>query len=132
MISTIISWACLHIYAQNYYLLYLLKINLDIKYCECSMRYCVLFQFYYLLAVSGPAHDVLILIAFLQRPSLTLCIQIDFSFLFRYNKLWIVHCTYLGVSGYKKKYFISCLKIFFILTKSVEPIEMPQLGLHCL
>ena len=67
---------------QKDYFLYLLKINLDIKYCECSMRNCVLFQFYYLLVVSGPAHDILILIAYVQKPPLTLCILMGFSFLF--------------------------------------------------
>ena len=57
-----------------------------------------------------------------------------FSLLGWYNKLGIVHCTYLGVSGYnlKKK---SC--ILFTFTNSVDPDEMQHyaafhLGLHCL
>ena len=39
----------------------------------------------------------------------------EFSLLVRYNKLWIVHCTYLGVSHYDLKINIVffCLKIFF-------------------
>ena len=32
----------------------------------------------------------------------------------------IVLCTYLGVSGY------NCLKIFYTLTKGVDPDEMPH------
>ena len=64
------------------------------------MRYFVLFQFYYLLVVSGPAHDILILIAYVQKPPLTLCILMDSSFWFDTINLRIIHCTYLGVSGY--------------------------------
>ena len=51
----------------------------------------------------------------------------------------IVHCTYLGVSGYnfQKNIVLFCLKIFFTLTNSVDPNEMPHhavfhLGLHYL
>ena len=62
-----------------------------------------------------------------------------FSLLVSYNKLGIVHCTYLGVSGYSfKKYIvIYCLKIFIRFTKSVDLNEMQHhaafhLGLHCL
>ena len=52
-----------------------------------------------------------------------------FFLLVSYNQLGIVHCTYLGVSGYnskkKKKMFFFCLKIFFFtLTNSVDPDEM--------
>ena len=56
-----------------------------------------------------------------------------------YNKLGIVHCTYLGVSGYncKKNIVLFYLKILFTLTNSVDPDEMQHyaafhLGLHCL
>ena len=58
------------------------------------MRYCVLFQFYCMF-VSGPAHDILILIAYVQKPPLTLCILMDSSFWFDIINLRIVHCTYL-------------------------------------
>ena len=48
--------------------------------------------------------------------------------LFWYNKLGIVHCTYLGVSAYNFQnnivYF--CLKILFTLTNSVDPDEMQR------
>ena len=56
-----------------------------------------------------------------------------------YKKLGIVHCTYLGVSGYnfQKNIVFFCLKIFFTFSKSVDPDEMQHfaafhLGLHCL
>ena len=56
----------------------------------------------------------------------------DYSFWFDTNKLGIVHCTYLGVSGYNCK-----LKIIFTFTNGVDPDEMQHyaafhLGLHCL
>ena len=40
----------------------------------------------------------------------------------------IVHCTYLGVSGYnfQKNIVFFCLKIFFIFTNSVDPDEMQR------
>ena len=44
-------------------------------------------------------------------------------------------CTYLGVPGYniKKNDVFVFLKIYYILTHSVDPGEMPQhLGLQCL
>ena len=44
------------------------------------------------------------------------------------GKLGIVHCTYLGVSGYNKKYCIFCLKIFSTFTNSVDPDEMLPYG----
>ena len=48
-----------------------------------------------------------------------------FFLLVWYNKLGIVHCTYLGESGYIfKKQIIFCLKLFFIFTNSVDPDEM--------
>ena len=39
-------------------------------------------------------------------------------------KCSIIHCTYLGVSGYnfKKNIILFCLKIFFALTNSVDPL----------
>ena len=49
----------------------------------------------------------------------------------------MVHCIYLGVSGYNfKKNIVFCLKIFFTVTNSEDPDEMPHdaafhLGLHC-
>ena len=56
-----------------------------------------------------------------------------------YNKLRIVHCTYLGVYGYnfQKNIAFLCLKTFFTFTNSVDPDEMQQhaafhLDLHCL
>ena len=61
-----------------------------------------------------------------------------FFLLVRYNKLGIVHCSYLGVLGYNYKNVIFfCLKIFFTFTNSVDPDEMQHyaafhLGLHCL
>ena len=63
---------------------------------------------------------------------LTLCIVMDSSFWFDLNKLGIVHCTYLGVSGYNTR-----LKIFLNFTDSVDPDEMQyytafRLGLHLL
>ena len=60
-----------------------------------------------------------------------------FFLLIWYNKLGIIHCTYLGVSGYNLIFFLLfCLKIFFTCTKSVDPDEMPHhaefhLGRHC-
>ena len=42
------------------------------------------------------------------------------------NKFGIVHCTYLGVSGYRlKKYCIRffCLKTLFTFTNNVDPDE---------
>ena len=57
-----------------------------------------------------------------------------------YNKLGIVHCTYLGVSGYNFKknilyHFVE--RSFLDLPKSVDPDERQyyaafHLGLHCL
>ena len=51
-----------------------------------------------------------------------------FFLLVRYNKLWIVHCTYhlVGMSGYnfETNIVFFCLKIFFTLTNSVDPNEM--------
>ena len=48
-----------------------------------------------------------------------------FFLLVWYNKLGIVHCTYLGVSGYNFKNIVFfCFKIFFTLTNSVDPDEM--------
>ena len=62
----------------------------------------------------------------------------DSSFWFETKKLGIVHCTYLGVSGYnlKKILIFFCLYIFFTFTNSVDPDEMQHyaafhLGLHC-
>ena len=60
-----------------------------------------------------------------------------FFLLVLYNKHGIVHCIYLGVSGYYLKNIVFDLKIFFTLTNSVEPDEMTHyaafhLGLHCL
>ena len=56
-----------------------------------------------------------------------------------YDKLGIVHSTYLGVSGYNfpPKNVSFCLKILFTFTNSVEPDEMQHyaafhLRLHCL
>ena len=57
-----------------------------------------------------------------------------------YNKLGLVHCTYLRVSGYYiifEKYFLLSKELFFTFTNSVDPDEMPHygafhLGLHCL
>ena len=49
----------------------------------------------------------------------------------------MIHCIYLGVSGYSfYQYCIFSLMIFFTLTNSVDPDEMPhyvafQLGVHC-
>ena len=48
----------------------------------------------------------------------------------------MVHCIYLGVSGYNLKKKKNCLKIFLTLN-SEDPDEMPHyatfhLGLHCL
>ena len=60
----------------------------------------------------------------------------DSSFWF---DIGIVHCTYLGVSGYNysNNIVVFCLKTFFNFTNSVDPDEMPHyvafhLGLHCL
>ena len=51
-----------------------------------------------------------------------------------YNKLGIVHCTYIGcvVIISKKMYF--CLEIFLTFTNSVDPDKMQHyhLGLYCL
>ena len=60
-----------------------------------------------------------------------------FFLLVCYNKLWIVHCTYLGMSGYNLKKNVFCLKIFFTFTNSVDPDEMQHnaafhQGLHCM
>ena len=51
----------------------------------------------------------------------------------------MVHCIYLGVSGYnfKKILYSFFLKIFFTFTNSVDPDKMQHyaafhLGLHCL
>ena len=62
----------------------------------------------------------------------------DYSFLFD-NKPGIVHCTYLGVSGYnfQKIIVFFCLKICFTFTNSVDLDKMQHnaafhLGLHCL
>ena len=65
---------------------------------------------------------------------------IDPSFWFDSINFGIVHCTYLGVSGYnlkEKNIVLFCLKIFFTFTNSVDPDEMQHyaafhLGLHCL
>ena len=63
---------------------------------------------------------------------------IDPSFWFDSINFGIVHCTYLGVSGYNlKKIVFICLKNFFTFTNSVDPNEMQHcaafhLGLHCL
>ena len=60
-------------------------------------------------------------------------------FLVWYNKHWIAHCKYLGVSGYInfKNVVFFCLKFFFTYTNSIDPDEMLHyaafhLGLHCL
>ena len=61
----------------------------------------------------------------------------DFSFGLIQN-LGIVHCTYLGVSGYN--FFNNCIFLsenLFTFTNSVDPYEMQHyaafhLGLHCL
>ena len=55
-----------------------------------------------------------------------------YSFWFDTNKLGIVHCTYLGVSGYNFVW-----RPLFAFTNSVDPDEMPHyaafhLGHHCL
>ena len=62
-----------------------------------------------------------------------------FFLLVSYNKLGMVLCTYLGVSGYFffKKIVFFCLKIFFTCTKCVDPDEMQHyaafhLSLHSL
>ena len=54
-----------------------------------------------------------------------------FSLLVCYNKLRIVHYTYIVVSGYifRKPMYFFCLKIFFTLTNSVDPDEMQHYGL---
>ena len=44
--------------------------------------------------------------------------------LVEYNKFGIVHCTYLGVSGYNLKNVFFCLKICFTFTNRVDPDEM--------
>ena len=62
-----------------------------------------------------------------------------FFLLVCYNKLGIVHCTYLGVSGqdFQKNIFILSEDLF-MFTNSVDPDEMQHyaaafhLGLHCL
>ena len=53
-----------------------------------------------------------------------------FFLLVRYKTLGIVHCTYLGVSGYnlKKKFF--CLKIFFTL-KLTNCEDMMKCSIMC-
>ena len=62
----------------------------------------------------------------------------EFFHLVRYNKLGIVHCMYLGVSGYSfKEYCIFLSEVHFYFNNSVDPDEMPHcavfhLGLHCL
>ena len=54
------------------------------------------------------------------------------------NKLEIVHCTYIGVSGYNlKKNCILLSEDLFTFINSVDPDEMQHyaafhLGLHCL
>ena len=61
-----------------------------------------------------------------------------FFLLVLYNKLGIVICTYLGVSGCNFiLFFYFCLKIIFTFTNSVDPYEMQQyaafhLGPNCL
>ena len=65
----------------------------------------------------------------IQKCSFTLSILIDSSFWF--DKLGIVHCTYLWMSSYNLK------NIFFTFTISVDSDEMLHdmafhLGLHCL
>ena len=44
----------------------------------------------------------------------------------------MIHCIYLGVSGYnlKKKCFFFGLNIFYTLTQSVDPDEMPHTVHH--
>ena len=60
-----------------------------------------------------------------------------FFLLVCYNELGIVHCTYLGVSGYNfQKKYILLSEDLFAFTNSVDPDEMPHnaafhLGLHC-
>ena len=52
-----------------------------------------------------------------------------------YNKLGIVHCTYLWMSGhnFQKNIVFFWLKIFFTFTNSVDPDYAAfHLGLHCL
>ena len=55
------------------------------------------------------------------------------------QQTWDCHFTYLGVSGnfLKKKIFFLSEDLFFTLTNSVDPDEMPHyatfhLGVHCL
>ena len=62
-----------------------------------------------------------------------------FLFLVWCNELGIVHCTYLGVSGYKFQNILMFFvwRHFLTLTNSVDPDEMQHnaafhLGLHCL
>ena len=63
----------------------------------------------------------------------------DSSFCFDAIKLGIVHCMYLGVSGYgfRKKYCIFLFEDLFTFTNSVDLDEMQHYavfhqGLHCL
>ena len=54
------------------------------------------------------------------------------------NRLGIVHCTFIGVSGYNFKKILHFLsEDLFYFSNSVDPDEMPHdaafhLGLHCL
>ena len=55
------------------------------------------------------------------------------------NKLEIVHCTYLGMSGYsfQKMIVFFCLNLLFTFDVSEDPYEMLHysaflLGLYCL
>ena len=77
------------------------------------------------------ARDVLVRWAYLLYTN-------GFFLLVCYNKLGIVHCTYLGVSGYNsKKILFSFFWRTLIFTNSVDADEMPHYaafhqGLHCL
>ena len=62
-----------------------------------------------------------------------------FIHLVLYIKLRIVHCIFLGMSGYdfEKNIVFFCLETHFTITNSVDPDEMQHdaafhLGLHCL
>ena len=59
-----------------------------------------------------------------QHIKLTFCILMDCSFWFWYDKLGIVHCTFLGVSGYNLN--IYCLRTLFYLNKQCRPDKMPN------
>ena len=55
---------------------------------------------------------------------LTLCILMDYSFMFDTNKLGKVHCTYQGVSGYNSKKILYLSEDHFYLSKQCRPDEM--------